>query len=281
MEIFGYPVQLSDVCWTLLVLFAVSSIYDWVGWIIWKYKYNIKGTFPVPIFGIFLDFLLHPSADDAKRRMLKYGPVQGGNAGHLKMIIVQDVDLMKKVLITNHAQFQNRYSLMGLYYPPPADKTLLELKDGEWKRVRSIVTPSFSSGKLKMMSTLISHCSETLVKGLVEQAKKGAVIEPRKHFGCYTMDVIASTAFGIETDSYNNPEDPFIQNAQKVFTTSTFDPLIILSMLYPRFGTLLVNLFGYSAYWPKGPLQFFSDVTKKVIDGRQKDGDHNRWISFS
>jgi hypothetical protein len=32
------------------------------------------------------------------------------------------------------------------------------------------------------------------------------------------MDVIARTAFGIEVDSQNNPDDPFVKMAAKIFS---------------------------------------------------------------
>ncbi|WAR24163.1 CP3A2-like protein, partial [Mya arenaria] len=63
----------------------------------------------------------------------------------------------------------------------------------------------------------MNSCAELLVAGLLEKANSRAVIDPRvtyiincRHFGCYTMDVIASTAFGIVTNAFNNPDDPFV-----------------------------------------------------------------------
>jgi hypothetical protein len=39
------------------------------------------------------------------------------------------------------------------------------------------------------------------------------------------MDVIISTTFGVNIDSLNNPEDPFVENAKKVLRFDYFDPL--------------------------------------------------------
>jgi len=38
-----------------------------------------------------------------------------------------------------------------------------------------------------------------------------------RYCGAYTMDVIASTAFGIEIDSHNDPNNQFVQNSKEIF----------------------------------------------------------------
>lgn len=41
------------------------------------------------------------------------------------------------------------------------------------------------------------------------------------------MDVITSTSFGVEVDSLNNPQDPFVRNTKKLFTFGIFNPLFL------------------------------------------------------
>lgn len=54
----------------------------------------------------------------------------------------------------------------------PADKFLTVLKDEEWKNVRSILTTTFTSGKLKEMSRLIRGCSKNADAFVEKIAKK-------------------------------------------------------------------------------------------------------------
>ena len=44
-------------------------------------------------------------------------------------------------------------------------------------------------------------------------------------FSGYTMDVIASTGFGIQVDSQENPDSPLVKNARKVFAADFFKSL--------------------------------------------------------
>ena len=46
------------------------------------------------------------------------------------------------------------------------------------------------------------------------------------------MDVIASTAFGLRTDAYSQPEEKFVSLAQKVFGQSQFGPKMLFACEY-------------------------------------------------
>ena len=47
---------------------------------------------------------------------------------------------------------------------PVVDHMLLGLKGAVWKRVRSVMTPTFSSGKVKHTLGLVTDCAANLVK---------------------------------------------------------------------------------------------------------------------
>lgn len=50
---------------------------------------------------------------------------------------------------------------------------------------------------------------------------------PSSVFGAYTLDVIASTGFGVDIDSQKNPDSEFVKNAKKFFNI-TFNPLLLM-----------------------------------------------------
>lgn len=47
-------------------------------------------------------------------------------------------------------------------------------------------------------------------------------------FGAYSMDVITSTSFGVNIDSLNNPQDPFVENVKQLLKFDFLDPFILL-----------------------------------------------------
>ena len=46
-------------------------------------------------------------------------------------------------------------------------------------------------------------------------------------FGAYSMDVITSTSFGVNIDSLGNPQDPFVENVQKLLRFSILNPFLL------------------------------------------------------
>jgi cytochrome P450 family 3 subfamily A len=45
-------------------------------------------------------------------------------------------------------------------------------------------------------------------------------------FGAYSMDVITGTSFGVNIDSLNNPQDPFVEKIKKLIKFDLFDPML-------------------------------------------------------
>ncbi|KAF7474845.1 Hypothetical predicted protein [Marmota monax] len=94
-------------------------------------------------------------------------------------------------------------------------KALFAARDEEWKRLRVLLSPVFSSGKLKEMFPIINQYGDALVKYLSQEVKKGKPVTVKEMLGSYNMDVIVSTSFGVNVNSLNNPQDPFVKKAKK------------------------------------------------------------------
>ena len=82
--------------------------------------------------------------------------------------------------------------------------------------MRALVSPVFTSGKLKLMVPHIDKCGENLVDFLKTGAVTGEVLEAKDVFGKFTLDSIATSGFGIESNSFKDPENVFRINALKL-----------------------------------------------------------------
>lgn len=112
------------------------------------------------------------------------------------------------------------------------------------------MSPTFTSGKMKSMFPIIETISATMQKVMDPLAAQGAVIEIKDLAGRYTTDVIASCAYGIETNSLENPDSIFRIMGKKLFEPSWYTQLRnTLAFLVPdiarllRVGTLLIYKF--------------------------------------
>nr|XP_012614507.1 cytochrome P450 3A4-like [Microcebus murinus] len=104
-------------------------------------------------------------------------------------------------------------------------------EDEEWKRIRALLSPTFTSGKLKEMFPIMSQYADVLVRNLRQEAEKGNTVTLKDLFGAYRMDVIMGTSFGVNIDSLNKPQDPFVEKTKKLLRFDFLDPLfLIISM---------------------------------------------------
>ncbi len=72
------------------------------------------------------------------------------------------------------------------------------------------------------------------------QAETGQPFEITQMCGHFTMDVIAGTAFGLQVDSQNNPEDPFVKHGKAMLNIAN-EYLICLRQHICRQAPLLTS----------------------------------------
>ncbi|GBN36076.1 Cytochrome P450 3A25, partial [Araneus ventricosus] len=149
---------------------------------------------------------------------------------------------------------------------PVMDKNVLIVTGEDWKRIRTIMTPTFSTGKIKRMMHIFKECSETVIQNFKKASENGEPVELKRIFGAFTMDVIASSAFSTKLDSHNNPENEFVQMATKIFRPKV-NWRVLMYFLFPNF----VKFMGISIFPPQGT-NFFRDVTLNIIAERKKTG---------
>ncbi|KAK3088326.1 hypothetical protein FSP39_017639 [Pinctada imbricata] len=81
------------------------------------------------------------------------------------------------------------------------------------------------------------------------------------------MDVIASTAFGVNVDSNNNPDDPFVKNAEKFISVTLTSPVFMILFFLPFLIKPLGRMFGLSVMDWENQI-FFRDVVVREINKR-------------
>ena len=77
--------------------------------------------------------------------------------GNRPVLVVADPDLIKTILVKDFHLFADRRPKSSIQHPITS-KNLVELTGDDWKRVRSISNPTFTSGKMKRMFPLIRDC---------------------------------------------------------------------------------------------------------------------------
>ncbi|XP_010881640.2 thromboxane-A synthase isoform X1 [Esox lucius] len=191
---------------------------------------GIRHPKPLPFFGNM--FLFREGFFGFHTDLIQtYGRVCGYYIGRRPVVVVADPDMLRQIMVKDFSTFPNRMAIRTA--TKPVSDCLLMLRNERWKRVRGILTPSFSAAKMKEMGPLINTATATLLTNLNGNAESGKSFDIHSCFGSFTMDVIASVAFGTQVDSQKDPNDPFVHHAQKFFSFSFFTPLMILFIAFP------------------------------------------------
>ncbi|XP_076741697.1 thromboxane-A synthase-like [Maylandia zebra] len=238
-------------------------------------RYGIKHPKPVPFFGnlfMFQQGFFKPLNDLIKT----YGKVCGYYLGRRPVVVVADPDMLRQVLVKDFSSFPNRRRFM--FAKKPISDCLLQLKNERWKRVRSVLTPSFSAAKMKEMVLLIKTATDALMKNLNVHAESGEAFDIHRYFGYFTMDVIASVAFATQVDSQNNPDDPFVQHAQIAFTNNFFRPILLLFFAFP---SIMAPLSRFIPNKRRDKMShFFINSIHKIIKQREEQPPEQRRRDF-
>ncbi|XP_054163783.1 uncharacterized protein LOC128961559 [Oppia nitens] len=192
------------------------------------------------------------------------------------IVICIDPDIIAQVFSKQFTSFTNRRTFqMG--GDPIGDNMLNNTRDDHWKRLRAVVSPTFTSGKLRKMRPLIDDCLHTLVTNLDKLSKESdeGVVDMKKVFGAFTMEVIIQVAFGTKVDALIDDNNPIISNAKKIVSkdfTLLQLPRIMLILIFPK----VANIFGLSLF-PREMSDFFVKLIHKIITERRNNPSVKRY----
>ena len=94
---------------------------------------------------------------------------------------------------------------------------MFALAGTKWRNLRVKLTPTFTSGKMKMMFPIFDECANELTELLIKLEKENPIINIKDVLARLMTDVISSCAFGIKTNSIVNPGAEFRKYGMKVF----------------------------------------------------------------
>ncbi|XP_014211434.2 cytochrome P450 9e2-like [Copidosoma floridanum] len=183
-------------------------------------------------------------------------------------IVVRDLDLIKSVFIKNFDHFAHRRTFVEEATDPLTGKNLAFLNGDKWRDVRSLLSPAFTSSKIRTMHGLISECAESFAETFIKLFANVDAIDIKDVFGRFTTDIIATCAFGIEVNSLDNPNDKFYVTGREC---SFSNRKILLRFLLPAMFPKLAAKLG-TRIIPKEETDFFISIIKTTIKTRQEKG---------
>ncbi|XP_063929830.1 cytochrome P450 6a8-like [Zophobas morio] len=169
-----------------------------------------------------------------KKRGEKFGGVYLVTEPNL---VVVDPEYVKDILCKDFQYFVDR----GFYYnekDDPISAHLFALDGVQWRNLRVKLTPTFTSGKMKMMFQTVVDCCNFMKEAIEQNLTQD--IEIKEVLGRFTTDVIGSCAFGIECNSFKHPDAEFRKMGKEIFQYSIWGSLkAFVSMNLPKLSLQL------------------------------------------
>ncbi|XP_061390038.1 probable cytochrome P450 9f2 [Musca vetustissima] len=192
-------------------------------------KRGIPYAKPVPMFGNFMEMVLRRKSmfDIFIEIYNKYdGKIYGIFDQRQPMFLVRDPDLVKQIAIKDFDHFVNHRSIFGEEEGKNLfAASLFMMKDSKWKDMRSTLSPAFTGSKMRSMFQLMNEVAQHTLAHVKKQptvfTEQGLELEVKDFITRFTNDIIASTAFGLQVDSYKDMDNEFYKMGKKV-TTFTF-----------------------------------------------------------
>ncbi|XP_020283027.1 cytochrome P450 6k1-like [Pseudomyrmex gracilis] len=239
----------------------------------WK-KRGVLEIPPTPFFGNFTEclFLKKSPADYLKQlydqaKGLRY---MGFYIFDKPFLLVRDRELVKNILVKDFNQFNNRYNTAD-----PSDRlgyaNLFFMRDESWKTLRVKLTPFFTSGKMKKMFYLMTQCTDHLGAYLdaLGLEGNGKEVEVKELTAKFTTDVIGSTAFGLDVNSFKDPNADFRKYGKMIFYYNIVRGFEMLSIFFlPSVVRMArVKMMG------EKPTAFLRKVFWETLTERMKSGE--------
>ena len=248
---------------------AAVYVYFKVSFNYWK-KRNVPYAKPTVPFGNFGDVLLfRTSLGHVFQNIYKEldGEKYGGTYALAKPgFMFRDPDIIKNVLVKDFTSFHDRGFFMDEELDPLTGH-LFSLTGNRWKNLRVKLTPTFTSGKMKMMFQTVVDCGLELGSILEKSASNEEVIEIKDILARYSTDVISSCAFGIQCNCLKNPDAEFRQWGRKLFSPSLKNLIkTFMDITFPSLSRVL----KMSSLDPRVS-KYFRNMVEETVNYRERN----------
>ncbi|XP_070556771.1 cytochrome P450 3A8-like [Ptychodera flava] len=272
MEFFGFEIS----AWILLSVIAFVLFYLYATWPLSTFRnMGIPGPAPWPLVGNFIELGTGFQAKEMEWYK-KYGKVFGIYEGRQPVLEVVDPEMCKQICVKHFTSFYNRRRLP--LESKPFNHGLTVLVDQRWKDKRNTLTPAFSGSKMRIMTPIVNSAATTMLRVLDKHCKEGKTVQCKEVFGGYVVDSIGSAGFGVDVNSQEQPDHPFVKHVKEAFGSGLFSPVFLIVFFVP-FLTPILNWLNIG-FFPKRIMDYFVNLTETTIEIRKQQDPSEKRIDF-
>lgn len=184
------------------------------------------------------------------------------------LVMIRDLELLKLITLKHFDMFMDHRMFVDENQDKLFSKNLFALRGERWRQIRAVLTPAFTSSKMRAMYKLMSECGADFGNYLMEMPPDRRTMELKNMFTRYTNDVIATCAFGVSVDSMRNPNNKFYVYGKEA---TNFNAIMFLKFFIFRSLPWLARILGLQ-FFRKKVVDFFRDIILTTIKTRDEMG---------
>lgn len=285
-----FTILFSHLAFALVaVAFTICYFYIRYVYAYWQRRgvAHLKPLFPFGNFrkNLMQELSIGEQIDEIYRSTTE--PFVGAYAVFRPILIPRDPTLIRAMLIKDFQHFTDR----GVYNNEenePLTGMLFSTTGDKWRNLRTKLTPTFTSGKMRSIFGTILDCKRSLEEHVREAAHADKWVEAYEMSACYTTNVIgepqiashslsiqfnvifftvASVAFGIDINCLADPNIPFRLYGREFFM------LTLKNAIRQIFFAISPALLKWSGLrmMDRDVEQFFISLTEKTLELREKN----------
>lgn len=206
----------------------------------------------------------------------RYGNIWGWYMLTEPRIVVHDPEILRQIQVKKYSTFPNRLQKKSDVGSPSLQKGLLAAENNEWKRMRTTLSPAFSTSKLKLMSPIFDFCVKNTIKVFEKKIQNnGGIFDTEATFRSLSLDVICSATFSIDVNSQDTKPEPLLSKHAKAFFAT--DTLAVLTLVVTTAFPLLMKLLPADGKQEKHA-RYMKNLCHDLIRNRQQkdtNGEEN------
>ncbi|KAL3283380.1 hypothetical protein HHI36_006527 [Cryptolaemus montrouzieri] len=228
----------------LFILMVLLCLYMSRNYTYWKKK-GVPFLKPIPLFGNFLDvFLWRKSIGDKLREMYEntVHPYIGFFILDEPILMINDLNLIEHIFIKDFTNFKDRVPVIDPNIDSLGNKMLFFQKSQSWFTGRKRLSPSFTLAKMRSKFERMKSCTKSMENWMRKSSKSHEnIFEVKTLFAKFTVDVLSTSFYSIETNSFEQEDSPFVELTRSIANWQNIWHAIQVTYLFlaPHFTRIL------------------------------------------
>lgn len=153
-------------------------------------------------------------------------------------LMIKDLELIKKIAVKDFDHFTDHPDFVSADSDPLWALSLLNLKGQKWRNMRTTLSPTFTSSKMRTIFALMKECAENFAQHFLKKNEEVITVEMKDVLSRFANDIIATTAFGLKVDSLTEKNNKFYlmgkeaTDFSKLSTTIKFFGYLLFPKIY-------------------------------------------------